>query len=284
MSRTLSAPLVTHVAGTAHTRCRMLLFVLRDGTKIGITDHDEDIAFSLPEAAGWVDYLAGTGFRISDVEIPINLDPGNYEVTGPIDAVVTLPQLLGGRWRRAITYLFEVNWQAPAAAIDLMKGVVTMTGPVGGEFKFEVQDDRHKLNQVVGYSITNQCRRDFAACCVNIAPETTTTVASITSELTLTVAATITAADFVGGKAWFTDGPLAGNDPKEIFKVTGSTLEFFEPWETLAVIGNTIVLKEGCDGTLEECRDRFSNAINRRAFDAVPGSQALLPAIPGQGN
>lgn len=284
MSRTLSAPLVTHVAGTAHTRCRMLLFVLRDGTKIGITDHDEDIAFSLPEAAGSVDYLAGTGFRISDVEIPINLDPGNYEVTGPIDAVVTLPQLLGGRWRRAITYLFEVNWQAPAAAIDLMKGVVTMTGPSGGEFKFEVQDDRHKLNQVVGYSITNQCRRDFAACCVNIAPETATTVASVTSALEITVAATITAQDFVGGKIWFTSGVLAGTDPVEIFGVSGSTLTLFEPLPDVPTIGDALIIKEGCDGTLDQCRDRFSNAVNRIAFDAVPGSQALLPAIPGQGN
>lgn len=262
----------------------MLLFILRDGTKIGITDHDQDITFTLPEVGVSVDYLAGTGFRISDVEVPINLEPGNYEVTGPIDDVVTLAQLLGGRWRRAIVYLFEVNWQSPTAAIDLMKGAVTMTGPVGGEFRFEVQDERHKLNQVVGYSITNQCTRDFPECCVEIAPETATTVASVTSAMEITVAATITAADFIGGKIWFTSGVLNGTDPVEIFGASGSTLTLFEPLPDVPSIGDALVIKEGCDGTLEQCRDRFSNAVKRRAFDAVPGSTALLPAIPGQGN
>jgi uncharacterized phage protein (TIGR02218 family) len=284
LSRTVAAPLATHLATGSTTLCRMLLFVLRDGTKIGITDHNEDIDFSLPEASGSVTYSADSGFRISDVEQPINLDPGSYEVTGPIADIVTLEQLLGGRWRRATTYLFAVNFESPASALDLMKGQITKTGPVGGQFRFEVLDERHKLSQIVGRTVTNQCPRNFAQCCVEIAPETATTVSSAASASVITVAASITGADFINGRLWFTSGDLAGTDPVEIFAVSGSTITLFEPLASVPANGDALVLKEGCDGIITTCRDRFSNAINHRGFAAVPGSKALQPAIPGQGN
>lgn len=276
--------MLAHIAGTAHTRCRMLLFVLRDGTKIGITDHDQDIDFTLPEDGDETTYLADTGFKISDVQIPGNLDVGSYEVTGPIDDVVTLPQLLGGRWNNAVTYLFEVNWAAVTTAIDVMKGTVTNAGPKGGEFRFEVQDDRHRLNQTNGRYITNQCRRVKSNCCINIAPETETTVASVTSALEFDIADTVTPEDFVNGRLWFTDGPLAGTDPMEIFKIVGTTVTLFAPLSTVPEVGDALTMKEGCDGSIQMCRDRFNNAINHDGFAAVPGNKVLQPAIPGQGS
>lgn len=285
MSRTLSAPLVTHVAGTAHTRCRMLLLILRDGALVGITDHDQDITFTLPEVGEEVTYLANTGFQISDVEVPIGLEAGNYEVTGPIDELVTRPALLGGRWRRAGTYLFEVNWKTPTAAIDMLKGAVMNTANNGGKFKFEVMDERHKLNQTILRVVTNQCPRKHAACCVNIAPETETTVASVTDSLTLTVDDTITGADFINGRLWFTDGDLLGTDPIEIFAVSGSTITLFTEMPALPSPGDAVTLKEGCDGTREMCRDRFNNILEHRGFpDTGITDQILRMPIPGQGN
>lgn len=262
----------------------MLLFVLRDGTKYGITDHNKDITFSLPEASGSVTYSAGSGFKISNVQTSVGLEAGNYEVTGPIGDIVTLEQLLGGRWKGATAYLFEMNWKDTSAAIDIMKGTVSVAGPVGGEFRFEVRDDRDRYGATVGHWVTNQCPRDFDACCVNIAPETETTVQSVTSTLVFTVAAAITSANFVGGKVTFTDGPLAGTDPMDIFSVSGSIITLFENLPDLPEVGNAVTLQEGCDGTIEVCRDRFDNAVNFRGFPAVRGNKILQPAIPGQGN
>lgn len=292
MSRPIGAALATHIATGATDRCRMLLFVLRDGTKIGITDADEDIDFDLTAEPGEITYSSKSGFKISDVEQPINIDPGTYEVTGPINDIVTLEQLLGGRWRDAVTYLFEVRLpqivnqvvQMPTAAAEITKGKVTKAGPVGGQFRFEVQDDRHKLGQVVGRTITNQCPRNFDDCCVNIAPETNTTIDSVTSASVIIVDAVITGADFINGRLWFTSGDLAGTDPVEIYAVSGSTITLFEPLPSLPDVGDGLTLKEGCDGIITTCRDRFDNAINHRGFPAVPGSKALQPAIPGQGN
>lgn len=102
----------------------------------------------------------------------------------------------------------------------------------------------------------------------------------MTSALEFTVDAAITGADFINGRVWFTDGPLANTDPVEIFAVSGSTITLFEPLPSLPEVGNAVTLKEGCDGTVQQCRDRFSNAINNRGFPAVPGSKVLQPAIP----
>jgi uncharacterized phage protein (TIGR02218 family) len=286
VSRTVAAPLAAHLATNTHYLCRMILFVLDDGTNIGITDHDQNIDFSLPEVPGVITYRADTGFRISDVQQSINLDPGNYEVFGPIgdSLIVTRTQLLGGRWTGGRAYLFAVNWKAPASALDLMYGEIVNASDQGDEFKFEVLDQRHRLSQTLGRTITNQCRRKKASCCVNIAPETATTVATVTDAMTIEVAAAITSADFIGGRIWFTTGPLAGNDPVEIFAVTGSVLTLYEPLPALPDVGDDCTIKEGCDGTIEMCRDRYDNAINFDGFPAVRGRKIQMPAIPGQGN
>jgi uncharacterized phage protein (TIGR02218 family) len=283
--RSTGAPLATHLAGTAHTRCRMLLFILRDGTKIGITDHNEDIDFTLAEDGDETTYLSDTGFRISDVAQPIGFEAGNYEVTGPVADVVTLAALLGGRWKTAATYLFEINWKAPTSALDLMKGSVTVVGINGGQFRFEVRDDRHRFNETLGRLITNQCPRKHDQCCVNIAPETETTVDSVTDSLTLTVDAAITSENFVYGRLWFTTGVNAGNDPIEIYAVSGSTITLFSEMVALPSPGDEVTLKEGCDGSRAMCRDRFGNVIEHRGFPEIPGSDQILRApIPGQGD
>jgi uncharacterized phage protein (TIGR02218 family) len=166
-----------------------------------------------------------------------------------------------------------------------MKGSIRSVDPRGGEFTFEIRDDRDRLNQVVGNVITNQCRGDHATCCLQIAPETETTIASVTDELTIEVSDTITGADFIGGRLWFTTGDLAGTDPIEIYSVTGNTITLFSELPALPDVGDELTLKEGCDRSREMCRDRFDNVLEFRGFPEVPGSdQVLRSAIPGQGN
>jgi uncharacterized phage protein (TIGR02218 family) len=264
----------------------MLLFVLRDGSKYAITDHNKDIDFDLTDVAGGsLTYSSRSGFRISDLQTGYGLEPGNYEVTGPIGDIVEREALMGGRWRWAAAYLFEVNWKNPVDPIAMQLGRIAVGTPMGGQFKFEIRDLRDKYAEQVGYYVVNQCSRDFDACCVNIAPETDTTVTAVTSTLQFDIADTLTAADFVNGKVTFTSGDLDGTDPVEIFNISGNTVTLFEPLVALPAIGDALTAKEGCDGTLEMCRDRFSNAVNRRhAYDAVRGNKILQPAIPGQGN
>ena len=159
MSRTLSAGLTSHLATRSHTRCNMLLLDLRDGTSIGVTDHDKDISFDIGD--GTVTYQAGTGILTSDVSLSAGLDADNYEVTGPIADVVTLEAVVGGRFNRARARLFQVNWKRLTdGAIKLLAGNVSEARIEGGKFVFEIRSDADRFNQVVGRLIINNCDAD----------------------------------------------------------------------------------------------------------------------------
>jgi uncharacterized phage protein (TIGR02218 family) len=286
LSRTLEAPMVSHLATRSHTRCNMLLLELADGTTIAVTDHDVNLDFDIGD--GVETYRADTGFQISDIQIPIGLEPGNFEVSGPIteDGPVTRAALLGGRFNRAEARLFAVNWNSlTSGPVRILKGKASNIRPEGGKFVFEVRDARDAFSQTILNVITNQCRADHESCCVHIADETATTVTAVTDALTIEVAAALTADDFTNGKLWFTTGVLAGTSPIEIHDVTGSTVTLFTEVPALPSIGDAVTLKEGCDRSRTMCRDRFDNVVNFRGYPDVSGSdQILRMPIPGQGS
>src|SRR5690242_10167528 len=113
MSRTLLAAMTGHLATTSHTRCTMLLLTLRDGTKVGITDHNKSIDFDLGD--GETSYDAGTGILPSDVAQSCGLEADNFEVRGPLNDTFTKAAILGGLFDRARAQLFQVNWKSLTA-------------------------------------------------------------------------------------------------------------------------------------------------------------------------
>lgn len=282
MSRTVSAALAAHLATRAHKRATMLRLDLRDGTSIGITDHDQDLTFA--GVGGSLDYHASTGIRSSDVSLSIGLEADSFEVTGPIGAIVSLAGLLGGRFDRARARLFMVNWgDLTQGSIALLAGNVAEARPEGGKFVFEVRSDADRFNQIVGDLITPYCTGRHATCCLQIAAETNTTLNAVVDELNITVAAAIDAADFVDGKLWFTSGVGNGTLPMDIVGGSGSTLELFRPLPFTPSPGDSLTIKEGCDRTRTMCRDRYDNVLEFRGFPEVPGSdQAMKIPVPGE--
>lgn len=226
MTRTVGS-LSTHLSGTAHTRCNMLLLGLRDGTYLGITDHDENIDYDLTEAgAGTITYSARTGILASDVALAVGLDTDNFEVTGPVggsiffgelllagdmtdgddrlllsgdmtdgDDVLTMSEgieldaILGGRYDRARAWLFQVNWDDTAAGkIPILAGNVSEVKIQGGKFVDQIRSDVDRLNQVIGRLISPYCDADFGDTRCGITPESIVgTVTAVTSPLIFTV-------------------------------------------------------------------------------------------------
>jgi uncharacterized phage protein (TIGR02218 family) len=284
MSRTLGAPLVSHLASRSHTRCNMLLLDLRDGTSIGITDRDKNLDFDIGD--GVVTYDANTGILSSDIALSASLDADNYEVRGPIGEVVTLEAILGGRFNRARARLFQVNWKSlGSGAIKIMAGDVAEVRPEGGQFVLEIRSDFDRFNQTVGRLLTPYCEADHATCCVQIAPETATTITSAVDAMTFDIADTLDPADHVNGRLWFTTGDLAGTLPVEIFSIVGNTVTLFAPLADTPGVGDALTVKEGCDRTRTMCATRFNNVIEFRGFPEIPGTdQIMRPAIPGEGD
>jgi uncharacterized phage protein (TIGR02218 family) len=282
--RTLTVGMTGHLSGTAHTRCNMLLLDLRDGTSIGITDHDKPLDYDIGD--GVVTYDPGTGILRSDVSLSASLDANNYEVTGPLGDLVTPEAINGGRFNRAVARLFQVNWKSlGAGAIKIMAGSVSGVRVEGGSFILEIRDDFDRFNQTVGRLLTPYCEGDHATCCVQIAPETATTITSAADAMTFDIADTLDPADHVNGRLWFTTGDLAGTLPVEIFSIVGNTVTLFAPLADTPGVGDALTVKEGCDRTRTMCATRFNNVIEFRGFPEIPGTdQITRPAIPGEGD
>jgi hypothetical protein len=78
--RTLPAP-ATRCAGCCGSQ-------LKDGTVIGLSDHDVDINFDI--GSGSVRYRADPGLIMSDVVQTATFDSDNFEASVPIGTLVTL--------------------------------------------------------------------------------------------------------------------------------------------------------------------------------------------------
>lgn len=294
MSRTLGGPLAAHLATRSHTRAVMMLLELRDGTIIGVTDHDQDLDFDIGD--GVITYRAGTGIFPSDIVLTAGLDTDNCEVSGPIDEIVTRPAVLGGRFNRARVRLFQVNHKSlSSGAIKIVAGNISFARVEGGRFVFEIRSDKDKFNQVIGRLITNNCTADFGDVQCGVTPEEITgTVTAVTDGLQFTVSFAGAYADdyFNLGTVEPVTGVNAGGDPVEILDWTAAgVLTLFAPLAVDPEVGDTFSIKVGCtkarmnaDPTVRTCL--FYNNVERfRGFPEVPGSDQIFRAtIPGQGD
>jgi uncharacterized phage protein (TIGR02218 family) len=281
-----------HLAGTAHTRCNMLLLDLKDGTRIGITDHDKDLSFDLGD--GLVSYSSGTGILSSNVSLACGLEADNYEVSGPLADVVTLDAVLGGRFNRARARLFEVNWtDLTQGYIAILAGNVSEARPEGGKFVFEIRSDVDRFNQTVGRVITDQCDADFGdgIRCHATPVSITGTVTAAADGMNFTVSFTGSYANtfFNKGTVQFITGALAGTAKIEIQSWSAAgVIQLFAPLASVPAIGATCTIRQGCfDVATGQSKSRaacmaFGQILNFRGYPEVPGRKALMPAIPGQ--
>lgn len=294
MPRTLSAGLAAHLAGDAHTLCTMLRLDMRDGTSLGVTDHDRDLSFDLGDGA--LTYSTATGILPSDVVLSAGMDADNFEVTGPISDVVTRTAVLGGRFTSARARLFMVNWadltQGPAR---LFMGKVSESRVIGSRFVFEIRGPQDAFNQPIGRVLSPTCTHDFGdARCRITKSAYTATITAVASPFSF-------ATDLLGehpnnfftmGSVEFLTGEMAGIAPVEVFAYHGATgaVELYVPLPDAPQVGDTINLFRGCsklrksdDATIPTCLS-YENVINFGGHPEVPGTMNYMTyPIAGQG-
>lgn len=265
----------------------MLLLTLEDGTEIGITDHDKDLAFDI--GSGSITYSSGTGILTSDVSLSCGLDADNFEVRGPIGDTITLEGVIGGRFNRAVAKLFQVNWQdLTQGALKILKGAISEARIEGGEFVFEIRSDVDRLNQAVGRVLANTCDADFAdqVRCFATATTVTGTVSAVTDAMRFTVTYTGSYADdfFNKGTVIGLTGENAGTIVEIEDWAVGGAITLFAPLASTPAVGDTFTVRNGCGKARTDCMAH--NAIVWfRGFPEIPGSdQVMKPAIPGQGS
>lgn len=292
MSRTIPAGLVAPLAAGVTRLPRCLRLDLRDGTSFGITTHDLDLTVDLGD--GPLAYSASTGALPSNVSLAIGLEADNFEVAGPIGALVTRVGVLGGRFHQARARLFQADVSDPTQLIRILAGKVAQPRVEGGRFVFEVRSAADAYNQTIGRVTSPQCDNDYGvfdpprSYCQATPLVWTAEVVAVADDMTFQVAwtgspAPIAAENVRAGLVAFDTGELAGTLPVEVFDFDfdAGVITTFQPLAQAPEIGDELTVTEGCDKTIATCK-RLGQILNMRAFPHMKGADDTYKyPVPG---
>jgi len=282
MSKTIPSGLAAHYALSNTTLCACLKLQRADGAVLGLTSLD------VPVTVSGLTYLPG--FDLSDLVSQAGLAVDNLELQIlEADNVLTVADLLAGRWNGAAFTVFEVNYLSPTDGINLLKRGTTGDAQVKrGVWTVEFRGLKQALQQPLGEVTSKTCRYRLgdSRCTVNLAPHTfACTVTAVTSPQVFTDSARTQLAEwFVEGSVTFLTGPNAGYSQKvKVFAAGQFTLAL--PMPFAVGLGDTFTAITGCQKRHErtganpsgvsDCIDKFSNILNFGGEPHLPGVDVL---------
>ncbi len=288
--KSLTPELQAHLASGATTLCHCWQLKRHDGTALGFTDHDEDLAF------GGTLYEAAAGFTASSLNTSATLAVDNLDVLGALaSSHLSDADLTAGLFDNAEIEIWRVNWQDPDQRVLLRKGNLGEVHRGAQSFTAEVRGLSHRLNQPTGRLFQYACDADLgdARCGIALANSTFTgggTIATVTENREVTVSGLDGFEDgwFARGLCTFTSGVNTGEvlEVKAHTRRAGTaTLMFWHAPAQELLEGVTFSVVAGCDKQFATCQAKFSNTPNFRGFPHMPGNDfALFNPLRGDGN
>ncbi len=262
--------------GGATTLCHCWRLVLRDGTRLGFTDHDRDLTFD------GLTHAAASGLDASEAETALGFAGVGGEIAGALmAAALTEADLAAGRYDGARLETWLVDWLAPEARVLLDIGAVGEASGSDAAFTVEVRSLAQAFDEPRGRLYQPACSADLgdARCGVTLTGPTMRVavhVVAVESPTYLKLSAT----GFASG--WFSGGSLyAGARRLGTIRDHGERdgFAFVAVWNPLSpspVIGDALTLVAGCDKSFETCRNKFANQMRFRGFPHMPGNDVAL--------
>ncbi len=277
----ISPAFKAHLESGVTTLCRCWSVTRKDGTVLGFTDHDVDLAFD------GISFAADSGMAARTLEQTTGLSVDNTEALGVLSsASVTEDDIRAGRYDGAQVVAWLVNWADVSQRLVLFRGSIGEIQRSGGAFQAELRGLTEALNQPQGRVYQKSCGAILgdAACGVDLdAPGYSAVVAveGISGGKFLDFTSLGGFADrwFEKGRLVVQDGAGAGlvalvkND-----RLTGGARRV-ELWEALRAdvrAGDMVRIEAGCDRRLKTCQLKFNNVANFRGFPAIPGEDWLM--------
>lgn len=276
--KTLTPALTAHLASGTTTLAWCWRLIRRDGSSLGFTDHDRDLAF-----AG-VTYEAATGFSASEIKDSLGLSIDNLDVHTALSSMhLSEHDLAAGLYDDARVEIWRVNWADTSQRVLMRRGSLGEITRAGVAFSAEVRGLAHYLNQPKGRVYQYACDADLgdSRCGVALAAHTVAaTISTITNARTFSVSglASFATDSFTRGLATFTSGANATQKIEIRRHVLANGIVTLELWHAPAhapIIGDTLTVSAGCDKHFSTCRDRFANAANFRGFPHMPGNDIV---------
>jgi len=284
----LPPALQSHLATGTTTLAWCWRITRNDGTRLGFTDHDRDLAFD------GTAFEAATGFTASEIKDALGLSVDNLEVSSALKSDrLNEDGLAAGLYDDAVVEIWRVNWADTAQRVLMRSGSLGEVRRSGAAFTAEVRGLAHYLQQPKGRLYQSACDADLgdARCGIDLDNPafrgTGTVLAAPTPRLfTASGLAIFTAGWFTRGLVTFTSGANAGRShevKRHTLAATEATIELWQPMASAISAGDTFTVTAGCDKQLATCKARFANAANFRGFPHMPGPDYILAvAKPGE--
>lgn len=279
--KSLSTALQAHLDDGTTTLSWCWRIIRVDGVSFGFTDHDAVLTFN------GTDFEPESGFAASEIRSGSDLSVDAQDAEGVLTSDrITETDIIDGRWDAAQVELWRVNWADPSQRVLMRRGAIGQIRRGRLAFVAEMRSLAHVLNQTVGRAYQASC--DVALgdirCGVDLEAPAFKGIG--------TVLATIRDRGFLASglaafaPGWFASGTVewtSGNSVGRRAEVmmhdasdTGITITLLEVPVRALGVGDSFVIRAGCDKRLETCRDRFANAVNFRGFPNIPGQDAVL--------
>lgn len=267
---------------------RCVKIVLRDGTELGFTDHDENLIVALEsDFYDPVTYRAGHGLIVGDISLAVGLEADNTEASFPINELISRASVLSRRFGMADVYLFDVDWtQQVPESMDLMVGYIGEARAEKNMAVFEIRSDADRWNTVIGRIAAPRCTADFGDVLCGATPTAyPSVVTAALSNMRFCVDLTGYADDFFRfGTVEFTSGDLAGTWPYEVVAYDGTAkeVEVLSPMPGFPEVGDAVILHNGCsrvkkatDPLIPTCLTH-NNVLRFRGLDQLPGTDRFI--------
>lgn len=275
------APLVAHAALGTTTLAHLVKLTRRDGVVLAVTlDHDQ------PITVDGVTYEPSLGMIPSNIETNSELSVDNLDAKGALMALgVAEDDIAAGLWDLCDVRVMRVNWRDLTMGVEKLKrGTFGEISLGRGSFSNEVRGITQKLQQTIGEVVSASCKADlFDSRCGVVATEgvwkfSGVAVTAATSARQVAASSLAQAAGFFdAGKVTWTTGANAGLSMEIRTHTAGGELELQEPMPFEVLIGDQFTVFAGCmKRANEDCRTKFSNIINFRGFDQVPGQDQMF--------
>jgi uncharacterized phage protein (TIGR02218 family) len=275
--KSLSPALQEHLDSGATTLCWCWRLTRADGVKLGFTDHDRDVTFD------GTTFEAAAGFTATEMRDSVGLNVDNLEVTSALSSErLSEADLAAGLYDDAKVEIFRVNWSEPAQRVLMRTGSLGEVRRGAGAFAAEVRGLAHYLQQPKGRLFQFTCDADLGdpRCGVDLDAAVfkgSGTILEVVGARRFTATGLDAFANnwFTRGLITFTSGAADGQSievKSHALDGATATLELWAAVRGPLEVGQTFVVRAGCDKHLTTCRAKFANAVNFRGFPHMPGN------------
>ena len=242
-----------------------------DGVALAFSTHDRDLWFD------GILHRAAPGLLPSAIRRTSDLTDDEAEVRGALSHdTITEGDIRSGRFDNARIQMGIVDWETLERHL-LYTGTIAALSQDGGGFSAHLRSAKADLDVDTVPRTSPACRARFCGpgCTLSSSRYTRRFEISGADQENGTVTVSIGSVDlYLNGELRWIDGPHAGQT-MHILNIHGGRLVLDRTLVPGVRSGMRILLREGCDKTIETCASRFANAANFQGEPHLPGNDLL---------